>query len=161
LLRIQKGYNPVTLAFVLEASSVSRARVDPHRADAFRHRADAFRARAAECVADLARLRTAGYSGDCWDYPFDWEARYGRLPAGTPAIVATGIGTNSLFTAYRLLELDHAFEMCMSAARFVLDDLPHTGTEDGTFCWGYFSRDTQCVLIATIKARGSVRRSTR
>jgi hypothetical protein len=143
LLRIPKGYNPVTLAFVLEASAY-RAHVDPHRADAFR-------ARAAECVTELARLRTDGYSGDCWGYPFDWEARYGRLPAGTPTIVATGIVTNSLFTAYRLLQLDHAFEMCMSASRFVLNDLPHTGSEDGTFCWGYFPRDTQRVLNATMK----------
>jgi hypothetical protein len=143
LLGIPKGYNPVTLAFVLEASAY-RARIDPQRSDAFR-------ARAAECVAELARLRTGGYSGDCWGYPFDWEARYGRLPAGTPTVVATGIVTNSLFTAYRLLQLDHAFEMCKSAARFVLGDLPRTATEDGTFCWGYFPHDTQRVLNATMK----------
>jgi len=143
LLRIPKGYNPVTLAFVLEASAY-RARVEPQRADAFR-------ARAAACVTELARLRTGGYSGDCWGYPFDWEAQYGRLPAGTPTIVATGIVANSLFIAYRLLQLDDAFEMCKSAARFVLDDLPRTETEDGTFCWGYFPRDTQRVLNATMK----------
>ena len=93
------------------------------------------RARAIECVAELARLRSHGYSGDCWGYPFDWEARYGRLPATTPTIVATGIVTNALFVAYRLLQLDDAFEMCKSAGRFVLDDLPRT-VEDGTFCWG-------------------------
>jgi hypothetical protein len=143
LLRIPKGYNPVTLAFVLEASAY-RSRTDPQRADAFR-------ARAVKCVAELARLRSRGYSGACWGYPFDWEARYGRLPAGTPTIVATGIVTNSLFTAYRLLQLDHAFEMCTSAARFALHDLPRTAIEDGTFCWGYFPRDTQRVLNATMK----------
>jgi hypothetical protein len=52
LLGIPKGYNPVTLAFVLEASAY-RAHVEPQRADAFR-------ARAAECVAELVRLRTGG-----------------------------------------------------------------------------------------------------
>jgi hypothetical protein len=143
LRRIPRGYNPVTLAFVLEACAY-RARADLQRADAFR-------ARAAECVAELARLRTGGYSDDCWGCPFDWEARYGRLPAGTPTIVATGIVTNSLFTAYRLLQLNHAFEMCKSAARFVLDDLPRAATEDSTFCWGCFLRDTQRVLNATMK----------
>ena len=55
-LRIRKGYNPVTLAFVLEGS-VYRACVDPQRGDAHR-------ARAMECVAELSRLRTGGYSGD-------------------------------------------------------------------------------------------------
>ncbi|MGH8514873.1 MAG: delta-aminolevulinic acid dehydratase, partial [Gammaproteobacteria bacterium] len=143
LLRIPKGYNPVTLAFVLEASAY-RARIDPQRADAFR-------ARAAECVAELARVRTGGYSGDCWGYPFDWEARYGRLPAGTPTIVATGIVTNSLFIASELLRLDGAFEMCKSAAQFVLEDLSRTEDEDDTFCWGYFPGDTQRVLNATMK----------
>jgi hypothetical protein len=143
LLRVPKGYNPVTLAFALEAAAY-RARVEPEHADAYR-------ARAAEFVAELARLRTSGYSGDCWGYPFDWEARYGRLPAGTPTIVATGIVTNSLFIASELLRLDGAFEMCQSGAQFVLNDLSRTEDEDGTFCWGYFPGDTQRVLNATMK----------
>jgi len=143
LLRIPKGYNPVTLAFVLEGSAY-RACVDSQHADAHR-------TRAAECVAEIARLRTPGYSGDCWGYPFAWEARYGRLPAATPTIVATGIVTNSLFVAYRLLQLNDAFEMCKSATRFVVNDLPRTASEDGTFCWGYFPADTQRVLNATMK----------
>jgi hypothetical protein len=143
LLRIPKGYNPVTLAFVLEACAY-RSRVDPDRADAFR-------ARAVECVAELKRLRTIGFSGDCWGYPFDWEARYGRLPAGTPTIVATGIVTNSLFIAHRLLELEEALEMCVSAAQFVLEDLSRAEEEDDTFCWGYYPGDKQRVLNATMK----------
>jgi hypothetical protein len=142
LLGIPMGYNPVTLAFVLEASA--------YRAHADRERAEVHRARASECVAELALLRSHGYSGDCWGYPFDWEARYGRLPATTPTIVATGIVTNALFVAYRLLEFEDAFEMCTSAARFVLNDLPRT-VEDGTFCWGYYASDTQRVLNATMK----------
>jgi hypothetical protein len=160
IFRAKPGSAPLVAALsvavlrVLEASAC-RARVDPQRADAFR-------ARAAECVAELARLRTGGYSGDCWGHPFDWKARYGRLPIGTPTIVATGIVTNSLFTAYLLLQLDHAFEMGKSAARFVLNNLLRTATEDGTFSGRYFPRDTQRVLNATMKgARGSVRRSTR
>lgn len=143
LLGIPKGYNPVTLAFVLEASAY-RARVDVERADEHR-------ARATHCAAELARLRSRGYSGDCWGYPFDWEARYGRVPASTPTIVATGIVTNSLFVAYRLLHLENAFEMCKSAARFVLEDLRRTVAEDGTFCWGYSPADNQRVLNATMK----------
>jgi hypothetical protein len=33
----------------------------------------------------------------------------------------------------------------------VLEDLPRTAVEDGTFCWGYFPADTQRVLNATMK----------
>lgn len=143
LLRIPKGYNPVTVAFVLEASA--------YRALAESERADIHRARATECVAELSRLQTAGYSGACWGYDFDWESRYGRLPAGTPTIVATGLVTNSLFVAYRLLGLEDAFGLCESAASFVLEDLPRLPGDDDTFCWAYYPRDTQYVLNATLK----------
>ena len=142
LLAIPKSLNPVTLALVLQASAY-RSRVEADRVDAHR-------ARAAACLAELARLRSPGYSGDCWGYPFDWEARHGRLPAGTPTIVATGIVTNALFVAHRAFGLREAFEMCTSAVRFVLDDLPRS-TEDGTLCWGYFPSDRQRVLNATMK----------
>jgi hypothetical protein len=142
LLGIPKGYNPVTLALVLEGS-VYRALADTVRAEVHLQRARG-------CVAELARLRTPGYSGDCWGYPFPWEARYGRLEANLPTIVATGLVTNALFIAHSLLEVEGAFEMCTSAARFVLDDLPQT-VEGDTFCWGYFPGDTQCVLNATMK----------
>jgi hypothetical protein len=142
LLAIPKGYNPVTLALVLEGSAY-RAQVD-------RSRADEHRDRAAHCVSELARLSTKGYSGDCWGYPFDWEARYGHLPAGTPTIVATGIVSNALFAAYRLLQIDEALDLCRSAGRFLLEDLPRT-FDDGTFCWGYYPGDRQRVLNATMK----------
>jgi len=143
LLGIKKGCNPVTLAFVLEASAY-RAKTEPDRADVYR-------ARANECLAALEVLRTDGYSGACWGYDFDWEARYGRLPAGTPTVVATGLVTNALFVAYRLLGLDRAFALCESAVKFVLQDLPRTPGEDGTFCWGYFPTDDQRVINATLK----------
>lgn len=143
LLGIRKGYNPVTLAFVLQGSAY-RALAEPERSNVHR-------ARAEHCVLELERLRTPGYSGHCWGYPHDWEARYGRLPAWTPTVVVTGIVTNALFVAYRLLGLGRAAEMCESAVRFVLDDLPRTVADDGTFCWAYFPGDNQRVLNATMK----------
>jgi hypothetical protein len=143
LLRIPKGYNPVTLALVLEASAY-RALADPERADDHR-------ARAAHCVVELNRLQTKGFSGACWGYDFDWESRYGRLPAGTPTIVATGLVTNALFIGHRLLALTDAFALCQSAARFILEDLPRTVEGDGTFCWAYYPSDHQRVLNATMK----------
>ena len=142
LLRIPKGYNPVTLAFVLEGSAF-RARAQPD--DAAVHLE-----RATMCVSELELLRSPGYSGDCWGYPFDWEARYGRVPAGTPSIVATGIVSNALWVAYRLLALDRAYEMCRSAVEFVQNDLPRQ-VEGDTFCWGYYPGSPQRVLNATMK----------
>jgi hypothetical protein len=142
LLGIPKQLNPVTLALALEGSAY-RALAAPE--DAERHAA-----RGRELVDELRRVQTPGWSGACWGYPFDWEARYGRLPAGTPTIVATGLVTNALFIAHRVFGLEDALELCVSAARYVLEDLPRT-TEDGTFCWGYFHGDRQRVLNATMK----------
>jgi len=82
LLRIRKGYNPVTLALVLEASTYL-ANVQPDRADVYRERAE-------HCVRELRAMRSAGYSGDCWGYDFDWEGRNATIPASTPTVVATG-----------------------------------------------------------------------
>jgi hypothetical protein len=142
LLRIPKGYNPVTLAFVLEGAAY-RATANPDASAAHLERATM-------CLAELEQLRSPGYSGDCWGYPFDWEARYGRAPAGTPSIVATGIVSNALWVAYRLLGLEQAFEMCRSAADFVLNDVPRQ-FEGDTFCWGYYPGSSQRVLNATMK----------
>src|SRR5690348_2269492 len=72
LLRIRKGYNAVTVAFVLEGAAY-RAHVDAGRAEAHR-------ARAEECVRELSKMQTTGRSGACWGYPFDWEARYAHVP---------------------------------------------------------------------------------
>lgn len=143
LLRIPKGYNPVTVALVLEAS-VYRALAEPEREEIHRRRAD-------ECIAELDRLQTGGFSGACWGYDFPWEARYGHLPPATPTVVATGLVTNALFLAHTLLDAERAFPLCESAARFVLKDLPRLPGEDATFCWAYYPGDDQRVLNATMK----------
>lgn len=143
LLRVPKGYNPVTLAFVLEASAY-RALSDPDRADVHRSRAEL-------CLDELDRLQTPGFSGACWGYDFPWESRYARLPAWTPTVVATGLVTNALFVACRLLGYQRAFDRCESATRFVLEDLTRLPGEEGTFCWSYSPGDERRVLNATMK----------
>jgi hypothetical protein len=143
VLGIRKGYNPVTVAFALEAAA--------YLAHADRERSHVYRSRALELVADLERLRSHG-SGACWGYDFDWESRYGGfVPAGAPTIVATGLVANALFVAHRTLDIQDAGELCVSAAQFALEDLPRHQGSDGTFCWGYYPGDRQRVLNATMK----------
>src|SRR5918995_2894616 len=60
LLRIPKGYNPVTLGLVIEGSAYL-ARVQPERAPLLRERVS-------QCIDELRRLETSGYSGTCWGY---------------------------------------------------------------------------------------------
>ena len=143
LLGIRRGLNPVTLGLAVEAYAYL-AIADPENAELYR-------SRALFCIEGLKRLRSPGYSGSCWGYDFPWEARRGKLQAYSPTIVATGMITNGLFSAYTLLGIEEAFHLCSSASDFVLRDLERTLGPDGSFCWGYFPGDRQQVINATMK----------
>jgi hypothetical protein len=122
-LGIRRGYNPVTLGLAIQGYSYLYAIGGEN--------AEHYRSRALFCLEELKRLRTPGQSGDCWGYDFPWEAVYGKLPAFTPTIVATGIITNALFVAFEQLGIEEAFSLCSSASRFVLQDLERTVQPDG------------------------------
>jgi hypothetical protein len=140
LLGIPKGLNPVTLALCAQAYA---------RRDAAGG-GDGRRAEAARLVDELDRLRTPGFSGSCWGYDFDWQARYANIPAGHPTVVATGFVTHALFTVWHHYRLDRARALILDAVPFVLNDLNRT-TEGDAFCWSYSPTDRQIVLNATMK----------
>jgi hypothetical protein len=143
LLGIRKGYNPVTLALVLQGHS--------YLARAFPAEAERYREASAALIAELARLSSPGYSGACWGYDFDWQTRFEYIPAFTPTIVATGFVTNALVTAYESLGIPEALPLCISAAEFVRTDLNRIPGPDGSFCWSYSPLDRQPVVNATAK----------
>ena len=97
-------------------------------------------------------LQAPGYSGACWGYDFGWQTREGLFPAGTPTLVATGFVTNGLFTAYRLLGVVEALDLCRSACDFVVNDLRRTLADGDTLGWSYSPLDDTLVLNATGKA---------
>jgi hypothetical protein len=142
LLGIHKGYNPVTLALVLQAY-VYRDLASPDDRAARRDRIDYL-------VAELARLATPGWSGSCWGYDFPWETRHITMPAAYPTIVATGIVTNALFEAWRLAGSAKAGILVTGAVPFITEDLRRT-TVGETFCWSYSPADHTSVLNATAK----------
>lgn len=142
-LLIPKGYNPVTLGLCLQAYTALQPLFPELQAD--------YASRAQFCLQELDRLQSKGYSGACWGYDFDWEARYARIPAYTPTVVATGFITNALFEHYLATGNLHALELCKSATQFVLRDLQRTEFGE-TFCFSYSPLDQQVVLNATMKA---------
>ncbi len=85
-----------------------------------------------EVAGLLLSLQSKGYSGACWGYNFDWQAR--RLfffPAHTPTVVATTFCTTALFEAYEVTGSKEYLETALSAADFVLKDLHRTDHEGG------------------------------
>ncbi len=142
-LGVRKGYNPVTIALALQGLVYLMAAQPTH--------ADLYRQECRTLISELKRLRSPGYSGDCWGYDFPWQSRYGFLPARTPTVVATGFITNALFTAYELAGFEDALPLCVSACDFVLGDLNRGMETTNGFCWSYSPLDRQWVLNASAK----------
>lgn len=143
-LFVPKGYNPVTLGLCIQAYAylIKSAR-DEKKAKEYSDRIDFL-------IDELIGLRAKGYSGTCWGYDFDWEARYSRIPSYQPTVVATGIITNGLFECFRFTNKARAIELCSDAVEFVLKDL-HRTYEGSRFCFSYSPFDKQVVFNASMK----------
>ena len=143
LLLVPKGCNPVTLGLCIQGYA--------NLAIAYPAKKNEYTVKINSLIDELERLIPLGFSGACWGYDFDWEARYSKIPAYQPTIVATGIITNALFTAFKKTGNKKALELCISAADFILTDIHKTVDKDGTFCFSYSPFDKQVVFNASMK----------
>ncbi len=85
----------------------------------------------------LISLQSKGYSGACWGYNFDWQARRLFLfPKNTPTVVATTFCATALFQAYEISKNENWLNTALSAADFVLNDLKRTPKKRG-FLFSY------------------------
>ena len=85
----------------------------------------------------LISLQSKGYSGACWGYNFDWQARRLFLfPKYTPTIVATNFCATALIEAYEITKHMKYLEVALSAANFVIKDLHRTSYKEG-FLFSY------------------------
>jgi len=80
----------------------------------------------------LLSMRSLGYSGACWGYNFDWQARRLFLfPKNTPTVVATAFCAEALFKAYEITKNEEYLSVALSSADFVLKDLRRTSVREG------------------------------
>lgn len=94
-------------------------------------------ARIEELADLLISLQSKGYSGACWGYNFDWQARRLFLfPKYTPTVVATNFCATALMDAYEITNNRKYLDVALSAADFVLKDLHRTPYNDG-FLFSY------------------------
>ena len=85
----------------------------------------------------LISLQSKGYSGACWGYNFDWQARRLFLfPKYTPTVVATNFCATALMDAYEITKNKEYLDVALSAAKFVMDDL-HRAEYNGGFLFSY------------------------
>ncbi|MBC8486163.1 MAG: delta-aminolevulinic acid dehydratase [Bacteroidetes bacterium] len=142
LLFVKKGLNPVTLGLCIQAYC-NLIQLLPDKESIYKTEVDF-------CISALEKLSSSGYSGYCWGYDFDWEARYATMQAYTPTVVATGFITNALFKYYSLTNDEKTFKLLGSSVKFVIKDL-NKSYEDESFCYSYSPIDHQKVLNATMK----------
>ncbi len=143
ILRVPKGYNPVTLGLCIQAYT-NQIIAHPEQ-----------KQKSIEKISflmdELEKLIPKGFSGSCWGYDFDWEARYARIPAYQPTIVATGFITNALFQAWKVTGNERYLKHCISSTTFILDDINRTYDRDRNFCFSYSPFDKEIVFNASMK----------
>lgn len=90
-----------------------------------------------ELATLLIHLQSKGYSGACWGYNFDWQARRLFLfPKFTPTVVATTFCATALMDAYEVTHNRYYLDVALSAAHFVMNNLHRTNYKDG-FIFSY------------------------
>jgi hypothetical protein len=98
----------------------------------------------------ILEIASKGYSGACWGYNFDWQARAFFQPKGTPTVVATSFVADALMTAAETLNEPRWLDVAISSARFVLEDLNRTYDEEGNFSFSYSPLDKTQVFNASL-----------
>ncbi|WP_422107359.1 delta-aminolevulinic acid dehydratase [Winogradskyella sp.] len=95
----------------------------------------------------LINMKAEGYSGACWGYNFDWQARRLFLfKKNTPTVVATAFCVEALTESYEITQDQKVLDIVLSAANFVLNDLSRTPYEKG-FLFSYSVIDGNNTVI--------------
>src|SRR5699024_304176 len=138
LLKVTKGYNPKGIGLFL-TGYCNLYKIAGSGNTTFGS-TDELEKKITHLADLLIELQSEGYSGACWGYNFDWQARGGLFfPAGTPNVVATTFATYGLLDAYSILGNKNIKNTTVTAAEFVINDLSRTHKEEG-FLFSYAPR---------------------
>ncbi|HVF80713.1 MAG TPA: hypothetical protein VM884_02225 [Flavisolibacter sp.] len=98
----------------------------------------------------LPDLASEGWSGACWGYNFDWQARAFFQPKYTPTVVASTFIANALLDAYEITREEHLLRTARSTCTFILSDLNRTYDSNGDFSFSYSPLDKSVVFNASL-----------
>ena len=100
----------------------------------------------------LLEMKSDGYSGACWGYNFDWQARAFFQPEKTPTIVPTAYATEALLLAYDATKNKTYLDIALSVKDFILNDLNRTYDDKGNYSISYSPLDNTTVYNAGLLA---------
>lgn len=139
-LMVEKQYNPKGVALFLEGyCNLYNLSGDLKHLEMIHHFA-----------AMLIKLNSDGWSGNCWGYNFDWQARAFFQPKYGPTVVATCYAANALINAYEITGNREYLEFALSSKDFVTKDLNRTYDADGDFAFSYSPMDNTQVFNASL-----------
>lgn len=98
----------------------------------------------------LLEMRSSGYSGSCWGYNFDWQARAFFQPKNTPTVVATTFIASALLEAYQITNNKKYLETVLDCEKFVTNDLQRTYDANGDLAFSYSPEDKTDVYNASL-----------
>lgn len=140
LLGVKKGYNAKGLALFLSGYCKW------YQAD----KQDWIKEKIEFLSNKLLQLQSQGWSGACWGYNFDWQARAFYQPKGTPSVVVTSFVGNALLDAYEITQNEKLLETVVTIKDFVIKDLHQTIDADGDICFSYSPLDKTQVFNASL-----------
>ncbi len=102
-------------------------------------------------LADLLLdLRSTGYSGDCWGYNFDWQAKAFFQPAYTPTVVASSFIARAMLKIYEHTGDTQYLQSARRTCTFILTDLNRTYFAEDRFAFSYSPLDRSVVFNASL-----------
>ncbi len=137
---VKKEYNPKGLGLFL-AGYCSLYQKQP---------SEEYRKRISSLAEAILALKNEGYSGACWGYNFDWQARAFFQPKNTPTVVASTFVANALLDAYSITKDEQLLKTARSTCDFILRDLNRTYDDKGDFAFSYSPMDTSVVFNASL-----------
>jgi len=140
LVLIEKGYNPKGLGLFLSGyCNLYRINRDEEYLEKIRY-----------FIEKIMSLEVKGWSGSCWGYNFDWQARAFFHPKNTPTVVASVFVGYALLDAYEILKEDRLLNTSRSICEFILKDLNRTYDKNGNYVFSYSPLDKSSIFNASL-----------
>ncbi len=140
LTGVEKGYNPKALGLFLSGfCNLHRKAPKEHSLEKIRFFSE-----------KLLEMKSPDWSGSCWGYNFDWQARAFYQPKYTPTVVATTYVGCALLDAYDITGDERLLANARSACDFILKDLNRTYDDKGSFSFSYSPLDKSVVYNASL-----------
>ena len=111
LLGVKKGQNPKGIGLILDGYSKLFALEQNSRC-----------LQRIDYLLDLLeKLKSKGYSGNCWGYNFAWQSRVAFRPKYTPNVVTSAFIGHALLNCFKLVGKQQALDTAVSVKDFILN----------------------------------------